>query len=218
MRSASGRLLVVAGAFALAGCGGGGGPSTTGSSAEGGCATVTNPKPRPAAHLQAPTERLAAGSTYRVLVQTSCGNFTITLDQKTSPETTASFVSLVRKGYFDDTRFHRIVPDFVIQAGDPTGTGGGGPGYSTVDRPPRSTTYLRNTVAMAKTSAEAPGTAGSQFFVVTSPNAHLTPEYALLGKVTAGQDVVARIGKLGTVMEQKPTRPIVIEKMTVQVS
>ncbi|HEX9415514.1 MAG TPA: peptidylprolyl isomerase [Gaiellaceae bacterium] len=217
MRSAS-ALLLVAGALVLGACGGGGGGSATQSSAEGACATVAKPKPRPAPHLQAPTERLAAGSTYRVLVQTSCGDFTITLDQKTSPATTASFVSLVRKGYFDNTSFHRIVPDFVIQAGDPTGTGAGGPGYSTVDRPPKGTVYLRNTVAMAKTSAEAPGTAGSQFFVVTAPNAHLPPEYAVLGKITAGQDVVARIGRLGTVMEQKPTRPIVIEKMTVQVS
>ncbi len=217
MRSASTCIVLLAAALLLGGCGGGGGETNQAKGA-GGCADVSKPKPRAASHLQAPTERLSAGSTYRVLVETNCGNFTITLDQKTSPNTTASFVSLVRKGYFDNTSFHRIVPDFVIQAGDPTGSGEGGPGYSTVDRPPRNTVYLRKTVAMAKTSTEPPGTAGSQFFVVTRANAQLAPDYAILGKVTAGQDVVARIGRLGTVMDQKPTRPVVIEKMTVQVS
>jgi peptidyl-prolyl cis-trans isomerase B (cyclophilin B) len=215
MRSAS-WIVPIAAALLLGGCGGGG--KTSQANTSGGCADVPKPKPHSASHLQAPTERLSASSTYRVLVETNCGNFTITLDQKTSPNTTASFVSLVRKGYFDNTSFHRIVPDFVIQAGDPTASGRGGPGYSTVDRPPRNTAYLRNAVAMAKTDTEPPGTAGSQFFVVTGPDAQLAPEYAVLGKVTAGQDVVQRIGRLGTVMDQKPTRPIVIEKMTVQVS
>lgn len=214
MRSAS-WIVPIAAALLLGGCGGG---KTSQASTSGGCADVSKPEPHSASHLQAPTERLSAGSTYRVLVETNCGGFTITLDQKTSPNTTASFVSLVRKGYFDNTSFHRIVPDFVIQAGDPTASGEGGPGYSTVDRPPRNTVYLRNSVAMAKTAIEPPGTAGSQFFVVTRVNAQLAPEYAVLGKVTAGQGVVQRIGKLGTVMDQKPTRPIVIEKMTVQVS
>lgn len=213
MRSASWIVPIAAAALLLGGCGG---KSQVKSS--GGCADVSKPEPRSPSHLQAPTERLSAGSTYRVLVETNCGNFTITLDQKTSPNTTASFVSLVRKGYFNNTSFHRIVPDFVIQAGDPTASGEGGPGYSTVDRPPRGSAYLRNSVAMAKTATEPPGTAGSQFFVVTGPDAQLAPEYAILGKVTAGQDVVQRIGKLGTVMDQKPTRPVVIKKMTVQVS
>jgi peptidyl-prolyl cis-trans isomerase B (cyclophilin B) len=216
MPSANTWVVLLAAVFLVGGCGGGrekAQPNTT-----EGCTDVSQPAARRPAHLKAPTERLDAASTYRVVVETSCGSFTIALDQKTSPNTAASFVSLVRRGYFDNTSFHRIVPRFVIQAGDPTGTGAGGPGYSTVDKPPANTVYLRNTVAMAKTAAEPPGTAGSQFFVVTGPEAQLAPDYAILGKVTSGQNVVARIGRLGTVLRQKPTRPVVIDKMTVQAS
>ena len=80
-------------------------------------------------------------------VSTNCGDFTITLDPKASPKTTASFVALARKGFFDGTVFHRIVPGFVIQGGDPTATGTGGPGYQTVDTPAPSTRYPLGTVA-----------------------------------------------------------------------
>ncbi len=102
-------------------------------------------------------------------METSCGSFTIRLDQKTAPNTAASFASLTEKGFYDGTVFHRIVPGFVIQGGDPTGTGTGGPGYSVVDKPPENAKYTRGVVAMAKTGDEPPGTAGSQFYVVTGP-------------------------------------------------
>ena len=95
-------------------------------------------------------------------------HFTIRLAVKTSPATTASFVSLARKGYFDHTIFHRIVPGFVIQGGDPTATGAGGPGYTTVDRPPSSTRYTLGVAAMAKARHQPAGAGGSQFFVVTA--------------------------------------------------
>ena len=205
--------LIVAGALLAGGCGG-----SSGSKSSGGCSDVEKPKPRAAQSLQPPSRELAAGKTYRVEVDTNCGDFTITLDPRTSPKTTASFVALVRRGYFDDTIFHRIVPDFVIQGGDPTQKGGGGPGYSTVDKPPPTTRYVRNTVAMAKTETEPPGTAGSQFFVVTRADAQLSPDYAVLGKVTSGQDVVARIGRLGDPQSGKPTRTVAIERATVQTS
>ena len=205
--------LVVAGVVVAAGCGG-----SSGSKSSGGCSDVEQPKPRAAQTLQPPSQGLDAAKTYRVDVDTNCGDFTITLDQRTSPKTTASFVSLVKAGYFDHTIFHRIAPDFVIQGGDPTQKGGGGPGYSTVDKPPSTTRYVRNTVAMAKTETDPSGTAGSQFFVVTRADAQLTPDYAVLGKVTSGQDVVARIGRLGDVQTQKPTRTVEIERMTVQTS
>ncbi|MBW8741096.1 MAG: peptidylprolyl isomerase, partial [Acidobacteria bacterium] len=124
-----------------------------------------------------------------------------------------SFASLVRKGFFNGLTFHRIVPGFVIQGGDPNGNGSGGPGYSVVDTPPANAAYTRGVVAMAKTGAEPAGTAGSQFFVVTGADAGLPPQYALLGKVTEGLDVVERIGRLGNASEQ-PTRRIVIRRMT----
>ena len=150
-------------------------------------------------------------------IETNCGSFTIRLAVKTSPSTTASFVSLAQKHFFDGTVFHRIVPGFVIQGGDPTGTGQGGPGYQTVDKPPTSTRYTLGVVAMAKTQTEAAGTSGSQFFVVTGQDAQLPPDYALLGKVTSGNDVVSRIGQLGDPSTQQPTETVEIEHATVSV-
>jgi len=102
------------------------------------------------------------------VVKTSEGTFTIRLDVKDSPNAVASFEKLAKKGFFKGTIFHRIVPGFVIQGGDPTGTGTGGPGYTTTDPPPTNARYTHGVVAMAKTATESPGTAGSQFFVVTA--------------------------------------------------
>ena len=106
---------------------------------------------------------------------------------------------------------------YGIQAGDPTATGEGGPGYTTVDAPPASAAYTHGVVAMAKTAAQPAGTAGSQFFVVTAANAGLPPDYAIIGKVTSGLDVVDRIGKLGDQSEQ-PTEVVEIEQATVTTS
>jgi peptidyl-prolyl cis-trans isomerase B (cyclophilin B) len=152
--------------------------------------------------------------THAVEVRTNLGTFAFALDVKDSPCTTSSFASLVRKKFFDGTRFHRIVPGFVIQGGDPTGTGEGGPGYTVVDVPPADAQYTRGVVAMAKTAADPPGTAGSQFFIVTGADARLAPEYALLGKVTKGLPVVERIGRLGDALEH-PTRKITVLRMSV---
>src|ERR671938_355848 len=101
---------------------------------------------------------------------------------------------LGRSGFYDGLAFHRIVPDFVIQGGDPAGNGSGGPGYTVVEPPPSSLKYTPGVVAMAKTQAEPAGASGSQFFVVTGSQAQvLTPDYALLGRVTGGMDVVSKI-------------------------
>ena len=131
---------------------------------------------------------------------------------KDSPNTTASFAALVKKGFFDGLTFHRIVPGFVIQGGDPSGDGTGGPGYTTVDTPPSDAKYTKGVVAMAKGGAEPPGTSGSQFFVVTGDDVGLPPDYALLGKVTSGIAVVEKIGKLGDPSTEQQTKRIVIEK------
>lgn len=158
---------------------------------------------------------LDPGHRYDAAVQTSEGSFTIALATKEAPETTASFASLARKGFFDGTIFHRIVPGFVIQGGDPTGTGSGGPGYTTVEPPPSSLRYTRGVVAMAKTAAQPAGAAGSQFFVVTAADAGLPPEYALLGHVVSGEDVVQAIGELGDA-SQRPTKRVVVETVSVE--
>jgi peptidyl-prolyl cis-trans isomerase B (cyclophilin B) len=156
-----------------------------------------------------------------VTLRTSCGDITIRLDLKDSPTTSASFVSLSRSGFYDKTIFHRIVPGFVIQGGDPTGTGNGGPGYTTLDKPPRKTKYTKGVVAMAKTANQAAGTAGSQFYIVTGGDAGLPPEYALLGKVVKGMSAAERIDALGDPQSGDvgtPLRTVLLEKASVDVS
>jgi len=179
-----------------------------------GCTKVAMPKTGPRTAPK-PTTKLDPKKTYYVTFATNCGSFTFRLAVKTSPHTSASFVYLVKRGFFNKTIFHRIVPGFIIQGGDPTATGTGGPGYETVDTPPSTLRYTHGIVAMAKTQTEARGTSGSQFFVMTA-NAQLPPDYALLGIVTKGLAVVDRIGKLGNGSEQ-PTQVVEIERAFVTV-
>ena len=163
-----------------------------------------------------PGSVVSEGESASVEMETSEGSFTIELDTENWPVTANSFAYLTEEGFFDGLVFHRIVTDFVIQGGDPTGSGSGGPGYSVVETPPRNTTYPIGTVAMAKTGAEAPGTSGSQFFVVTgSQGATLTPDYSIAGTVTEGMDIVDVIGNLGSA-DQTPTKEVVIEKATLE--
>jgi peptidyl-prolyl cis-trans isomerase B (cyclophilin B) len=178
------------------------------------CREVEQPGARTPGQLEAPA-LLPANVTYTALVKTSCGDFEITLDAEASPRAVSSFVTLAEGGFFDGTYFHRIVPGFVIQGGDPTGTGSGGPGYSTVDTPAAETRYTKGVVAMAKASNEAAGTAGSQFFVVTADDAGLPPDYAVIGEVTDGLDVVERIGRLGDPTTELPTQPVVIDSVEI---
>jgi len=181
----------------------------------GGGAKQKAASPCPTTGRQVTFPLLDSSKTTTVGVLTNFGRFDIRLDVKDSPCTTSSFAALVRKGFFDGTHFHRIVPGFVIQGGDPTGTGKGGPGYTVRDVPPADATYTKGVVAMAKTGAEPSGTSGSQFFVVTAADAGLPPQYAILGAVTKGLRVVDRIGKLGNPATERPTRKVVIQRMIV---
>jgi cyclophilin family peptidyl-prolyl cis-trans isomerase len=211
-------LLALAG-----GCGGGDGEAgettsttttTTTTESPDECASVDAPEAREQEMREAPTDELAADTTYSLVFETSCGSFTVALDQELAPNTAASLVALARDGFYDDTVFHRVYPGFVIQGGDPTQTGGGGPGYSTVDEPPSDVAYTKGVVAMAKTEVEPPGTSGSQFFVVTAPDAGLPPDYAVVGEVTEGMDTVERIEALGQ-GDGPPTQPVVVSSVTV---
>lgn len=192
--------------LALAGCGGGGQANTATTTTEKRCQTTGREVTFPLLDPNRP---------HTVDVLTNLGSFAIRLDVEDSPCVTSSFASLVRKRFFDGTIFHRIVPRFVIQGGDPTGTGTGGPGYTVVEPPPANSLYTEGVVAMAKAGNEPPGAAGSQFFIVTATNAGLQPEYAILGVVTKGLKVVRRIGKLGNPATEKPTRRVVVLRMTV---
>jgi peptidyl-prolyl cis-trans isomerase B (cyclophilin B) len=201
--------------LALAGCGG---DSAGDEAATAGCADVEAPAAKADGGATKPSEPLDEAKTYVLVLETSCGDFEITLDQELAPDTAASLVALANDGFYDGTIFHRVVPGFVIQGGDPTGTGGGGPGYSTVDVPPSDAAYTRGVVAMAKTQTEPPGTSGSQFFVVTGDDVGLPAEYAVVGEVTEGFETVRRIEALGDVNTQQPSQPIVLERVTVRES
>jgi peptidyl-prolyl cis-trans isomerase B (cyclophilin B) len=207
------RVLAMAAALLAlaAGCGG---DDESGESASP-CDEVQAPEAREPETLRAPSGTLDPTKTWRLVFETSCGNFTVELDLTLAPETSASLVFLAREGFFDDTIFHRVVPDFVIQGGDPTQTGAGGPGYATLDRPPATVRYTKGVVAMAKTTIAPAGTAGSQFFVVTAEDSGLDPVYAVVGRVTEGLDVVEAIGALGNAETQRPARPVVIRTVTV---
>jgi peptidyl-prolyl cis-trans isomerase B (cyclophilin B) len=191
--------------------------TTTEPSLVGECETVEAPEPKPDGGEPAPPGGLDKGKTYLLVFETNCGSFTIELDPRTAPNTAPSLAALAENGFFDNTTFHRVVPGFVIQGGDPTGTGTGGPGYKTVDVPPPDVRYTEGIVAMAKSGAEAPGTSGSQFFVVTGADIGLPLEYAVVGKVTEGMETVRAIDNLG-VGDGPPSQPVVIESVTVRKS
>jgi peptidyl-prolyl cis-trans isomerase B (cyclophilin B) len=182
-----------------------------------GCENVEKPEPKPAGELKAPTEKLSKSKTYIATVATSCGDIEITLDAKNSPITGGSFKYLADQKFYDGTTFHRVVPDFVIQGGDPAGDGSGGPGYSGEEAPSEDLKYEEGVVAMAKTGAEPTGTSGSQFFIVTGPSAtQLTPDYALLGKVTKGMDVATKIGGIQADPNSgQPAAQVTIKSVTV---
>jgi cyclophilin family peptidyl-prolyl cis-trans isomerase len=210
-RAALAPLLLVVALSALPGCGGDEDEAPTGAEAPaGGCKEAELAEPRRES-LPAPSRQFVEqGEPATVVMETSCGTFEIELDTERAPKTANSFAYLVEKGFYDGLAFHRIVPDFVIQGGDPLGNGTGGPGYSVDEAPPPNLAYTRGVVAMAKTSAEPPGRSGSQFFVVTVVDAGLHPDFALVGRVSSGMDTVDRIAGLGT-PAGRPTRPVVIE-------
>jgi cyclophilin family peptidyl-prolyl cis-trans isomerase len=178
-----------------------------------GCETVEAPAPK---QVELPGPEAEAPSASTVVFETSCGSFTVTLDAERAPKTAASFEYLAAEGAYDGTPFHRVAPGFVVQGGDPSGDGTGGPGYSVTEKPPGTLSYTRGLVAMAKTGAEPPGTSGSQFFVVTAEaDAGLPPDYALVGEVTEGYETIEKIEALGSPgTDGPPSQPVVVESAT----
>jgi len=186
----------------------------SGSTSAAGCEEVQPPEPKNVS-FKAPKQTVEKGEELTAVVETSCGTFDIALDSDRAPKIVNSFVFLSEEGFYDGLDFHRVVPEFVIQGGDPLGNGSGGPGYTVVEKPPANLAYTKGVVAMAKGGTDPPGSAGSQFFVVTGADAGLPPEYALLGNVSEGIDVVEWIGELGTKSE-KPKQTVLIEKIEIE--
>jgi peptidyl-prolyl cis-trans isomerase B (cyclophilin B) len=211
-------IAAIAGIVVLIVNGGGDG----GKKKAGDCQEASAPKPRQVGTRRAPTLRLDPSKAWVATVETNCGTFAIKLDAKRAPKTGGSFVALARDGFYDGLGFHRIAPGFVIQGGDPAGNGSGGPGYKVRELPPKDIVYSEGTVAMAKAGNEPPGTSGSQFFVVTGGNANLPPDYALLGQLTKGLDVVHKIEDQappnGPPEGGPPKKPVVMKKITISES
>lgn len=142
------------------------------------------------------TNDVATSGLATFIMTMSAGEVTMTLDRSGAPCAVNSFASLVSQGYFDNTDCHRLVPGFVLQCGDPTGTGRGGPGYSFADETKGTETYARGTVAMANAG---PNTNGSQFFIVLE-DSNLSPDYDVLGRVdSASMSVIDAIAAKGVV-------------------
>ncbi len=156
---------------------------------------------------------------YSATVKTNKGDFVIQLDADKAPNTVNSFVFLARQDYFDGVTFHRVIDNFVIQGGDPTGTGGGGPGYTTADEP-NEERNLKYTVSMAKVGGQS--VFGSQFFINLKDNPSLdfdnptVNKYYPFGKVVSGQQVVDAIGKVPTGAGDKPIEPVVITDIEIK--
>jgi len=161
--------------------------------------------------------QLKDDATYTADLETNHGTVTIELYPEDAPKTVNNFVSLAREGFYDDTAFHRVVKGFVIQGGDPTGTGMGGPGYKFEDERIVKD-YEKGTVAMANAG---PNTNGSQFFIVLDDmQGRLPKNYTIFGKVTSGLDVVEAIGNVQVTQSRSgevssPVEAVELKKVTV---
>ena len=150
---------------------------------------------------------------YSAEMVTSMGSMTIHLDPARAPKTVNNFVFLAQQGYFDGVIFHRVINGFVVQGGDPTGTGRGDPGYSFEDELPQPGRYELGSLVMANAG---PDTNGSQFFIITGPSGvGLPPQYSLFGQVVRGLDVAEAMQKVPTGPDDRPLEDVVIESVTV---
>lgn len=156
--------------------------------------------------------QLKDGVDYKVVLQTSLGNITIDLFEKESPKTVNNFVSLAKDGFYDGLTFHRIIKDFMIQGGDPSGDGTGGPGYKFEDEF-NTKKLVKGSLAMANAG---PNTNGSQFFIVTTESTPwLDGRHTNFGQVTEGMDIIDKISLVATGNNDKPVTPVTIDKVEV---
>lgn len=223
LRRALGTLGIAAAVLSAAGCGGGDEPTgittpeylvfrdqPTACGAE-------RPDPAPDLQFEAPDD-LGLGGTVEAILHTSCGRVRLELDAAAAPQTVNSFVFLARRGYFDGSAAHRVVPGFVMQAGDPTATGRGGPGYVIPDElPPADFSYVKGTVAMANSG---PNTGGSQFFMLLD-DAALPPAFSVFGRVVEGFETLEAIAALpmgpnrGDAVPSRPLETVYLDRVEI---
>jgi cyclophilin family peptidyl-prolyl cis-trans isomerase len=147
---------------------------------------------------------------YTATIETSAGTMTADLFPGDAPATVNNFVFLAKDGYYSDVIFHRVIPGFMIQGGDPTGTGSGGPGYKFKDEPVKRK-YDRGILAMANAG---PNTNGSQFFIMHADYG-LPPNYTIFGKLTSGEDVLDKIAGAKTGAQDRPDEPVTIQSVSI---
>jgi cyclophilin family peptidyl-prolyl cis-trans isomerase len=178
------------------------------------CPAADGTSPRTIQFAKAPPTCIDAAKKYTAVVTTNKGPYTVEFDPKAAPLAVNNFVVLARYHYFDNTECHRIIPDFVVQCGDPTATGSGGPGYSFADELPAQGAYKLGSLAMANSG---PDTNGSQFFVITGDQGvALPPSYSLFGQVTDGLDTTVKaLNAAGSPGGVPPLEQIVIESVVV---
>ena len=157
-----------------------------------------------------PALSIDPAKSYSATIETSAGSMTAELFPDDAPSTVNNFVFLARDGFYDEVIFHRVISGFMIQGGDPTGTGRGGPGYR-FDDEPVTRSYDRGTLAMANAG---PNTNGSQFFIMHA-DYPLPPNYTIFGKLTAGEDVVDAIAGAQTGPNDRPVEPVAISGITI---
>ncbi len=164
-------------------------------------------------YSQPPAMTIDADKRYVATVNTNQGSIVIELFPKEAPKTVNNFVFLAREGYYDGVIFHRVIESFMIQGGDPTGTGGGGPGYSFEDEFVPSLVFDRSGIlAMANSG---PNTNGSQFFITTVPTPHLNQRHTIFGTVLEGQDVAEAISKVPS-RQDRPLSDVVIQSIEIE--
>jgi peptidyl-prolyl cis-trans isomerase B (cyclophilin B) len=191
----------------------------------GECVEPPAPPEHPEQYAQPPDAALAENATWIATVRTNCGDIVIELYGDKAPQTVSSFVFLARQGFWDNSPCHRLTTQgiYVLQCGDPTGTGTGGPGYTyELENPPADQTYPRGTLAMARTMD--PSSNGSQFFIVYDESMLPDPGYSVFGRVVDGMDVIDRVAEAGVKSggsrpgDGAPAQPVSILDITLEKS
>jgi len=154
-----------------------------------------------------------ADKRYTATMVTSKGTIVIALDPIAAPKTVNNFVFLARYHYYDGVVFHRIIPGFVVQGGDPEGTGRGGPGYKFADELPKPGRYQVGSLAMANAG---PNTNGSQFFITVGPTPHLDNHHSVFGEVTEGYDVVRKISEVPRGAQDRPKKEVRVNSVKIE--
>ena len=161
-----------------------------------------------------PAMQIDAAQNYSVSIETNRGTIELELYPQHAPQTVNNFVFLAGEGFYDGVKFHRVIADFMIQTGDPTGTGRGGPGYRFADEcKGNPLKHERGVISMANAG---PNTNGSQFFITLGPTPHLDNRHSVFGEVTEGLDIVKRIGSVPTGRQDRPIKAVVINSVTIK--